>query len=208
MKALIFDYNGVLADDLEIHVESYDQAFRKYGIVNGGELIRRNIHLSTRDKIKLVLNQNQRQDVDETEVLKEKLRLYNQAVSERDILFPEAREVIPELAKRYKLGIVTSTSGALFDAAYPKELVIYFGTILTLEDFKKPKPDPESLLLASRRLNIKPEHCGYIGDTPEDVEAAHNAGMKAIGITTGFYSREDLRKADVVVANLRELLSI
>ena len=208
MKALIFDYNGVLANDLEIHIESYDQAFRKYGITNGAGLVRGNIHLSTKDKIRLVLSENQRADVDENEILKEKVRLYTQAVSEKDILFPDVREVIPELAKRYKLGIVTSTSRVLFDAACPREFAIYFGTILTLEDFQKPKPDPESLLLASQRLNIKPEYCGYVGDTPEDIEAALSAKMRAIGITTGFHSDDDLRRANIIVSNLKELLSI
>ena len=214
MKALIFDVNGVLTDDLKIHVDVYDQVFRKYGITNGGELIRQNIYLSTKGKVEFVLKENRRTDLDPDKIVKEKAQLFEETIRGRDILFPEVREVIPQLAAKYRIGnkcglaIVTSQIRRQLEASLPKDVLKYFPVIVTQEDAKKPKPDPESLLLAGRNLGLEPRECAYIGDTPEDIEAAHRAGMYAIGITTGFHTEQELRAGDLIVKSLKDLLSI
>jgi len=208
MKALIFDVNGVLTDDLTIHVDVYDQVFRRYGITNGGQLIRENIYLSTKGKVEFVLKENGRADLSADSLVKEKAELFEQTIEGRDILFPEVREVIPKLAGKYILGIVTSQIRRQLEASFPLEVLKYFPVIITQEDAKRPKPDPESLLLAARRLSLEPRDCGYIGDTSEDIEAAHRAGMYAIGITTGFHTEQDLRQANLVIKSLKDLLSI
>jgi len=55
----------------------------------------------------------------------------------------------------------------------------YFAVVAGLEDVSRPKPDPEGLLLAARRLGVAPSGCVYVGDSEVDVEAAHRAGMTA-----------------------------
>jgi len=65
MKALIFDVNGVLTDDLRIHIDVYDQVLRRYEITNGGQLVRQNIYLSTKGKIEFVLKENRRTEYEQ-----------------------------------------------------------------------------------------------------------------------------------------------
>ncbi len=55
----------------------------------------------------------------------------------------------------------------------------YFDAVIGLEDVGEPKPDPEGLLLAARRLGILPSRGVYVGDSDVDVEAGHRAGMTA-----------------------------
>lgn len=55
----------------------------------------------------------------------------------------------------------------------------YFDTVLGLEDVSRPKPDPEGLLQAVRRLGATPSRGVYVGDSEVDVEAGHRAGMTA-----------------------------
>ena len=54
-----------------------------------------------------------------------------------------------------------------------------FDVVVGLEDVRTPKPDPEGLLLALRRLGVTPSRAVYVGDSEVDVEAGHRAGMTA-----------------------------
>jgi HAD superfamily hydrolase (TIGR01509 family) len=55
----------------------------------------------------------------------------------------------------------------------------YFGAVVGLEDVAAPKPDPEGLLKAVRRIGVSPSRAVYVGDSEVDVEAGHRAGMTA-----------------------------
>jgi HAD superfamily hydrolase (TIGR01509 family) len=55
----------------------------------------------------------------------------------------------------------------------------YFSAVVGLEDVATPKPDPEGLLKATRRLRVAPSRAVYVGDSEVDVEAGHRAGMTA-----------------------------
>ncbi|MFR5600936.1 MAG: HAD family hydrolase [Lachnospiraceae bacterium] len=54
------------------------------------------------------------------------------------------------------------------------------------------KPDPTGALLMAEELEVKPEHCLYLGDTNTDMETGIGAGMDTVGVTWGFRSREEL----------------
>ncbi len=58
--------------------------------------------------------------------------------------------------------------------------------VLTREDVQSPKPDPEIYLLASRRLEVSPEECLVVEDSPNGVRAAVAAGMNVIAFATPF----------------------
>ncbi len=58
-------------------------------------------------------------------------------------------------------------------------LAPFFRVVVGLEDVSEPKPDPEGLLLAARRLGVAPSRAVYVGDSDVDVEAGRRAGMTA-----------------------------
>ena len=91
-----------------------------------------------------------------------------------------------------------------------KGFVDYFNVIITQELTEKHKPNPEPLLLACQKLNIKPEEAVYVGDRIIDFETAKNAGMDFIGILSGGTSKEEFEKAGVkkIIKSLSDLLSI
>lgn len=55
----------------------------------------------------------------------------------------------------------------------------YFSVVVGLEDVDEPKPDPEGLLKAVRRLGVAPSRAVYVGDSEVDMEAGRRAGMTA-----------------------------
>jgi HAD superfamily hydrolase (TIGR01509 family) len=87
-------------------------------------------------------------------------------------------------------------------------LLRYFSTVVTFDDVKKPRPDPEAMELVLKKLNIREKNnCLYIGDTVADIRFAKNSGVKIACITTGPQPRSSLEKEkpDYIVNNLREL---
>ena len=72
------------------------------------------------------------------------------------------------------------------------------------------KPDPATVFDVMKSFDVKPEECIYIGDSNVDIKTARNAGVKSIGVTWGFRSREELQAegADTIVSNVSELKKI
>jgi phosphoglycolate phosphatase-like HAD superfamily hydrolase len=75
------------------------------------------------------------------------------------------------------------------------------------EDAPRRKPHPAPLRMALGKLRAQPHACVYIGDAPEDIEMAHRAGVRAIGVLGGSPVPERLRAAspDALIETIREL---
>jgi len=72
------------------------------------------------------------------------------------------------------------------------------------------KPDPTLTLMAINAMNLAKEHILYVGDTRVDMQTAHNAGLKSVGVTWGFRSQKELEDhhADFIIRTPKELLSL
>jgi phosphoglycolate phosphatase len=128
----------------------------------------------------------------------------------RDLLFPQTRTVIPTLAKTHRLGIITNSTHAAIDMVLPQELRACFDEIITYEQIALPKPHPSSILELLTRWKMPASECAYVGDAKNDMVFAKNAGVIAVGITTGECTADELREAgaDRVVDSLSGLLDI
>lgn len=80
-----------------------------------------------------------------------------------------------------------------------------FEAIVTGDDVKHGKPDPEVFLLAARRLGVEPSRCVVVEDAPPGIEAARRAGMASIGLASKGRTRAELAAADLVVDSLEDL---
>jgi 2-haloalkanoic acid dehalogenase type II len=90
--------------------------------------------------------------------------------------WPEAAEVLVELASRFRIGVITNCSQDLGLEAVSR-LGIEFDVILTAERAGYYKPAPEIYAMAMTRIREAPEHILYIAGSPYDVRGAANAGM-------------------------------
>lgn len=123
---------------------------------------------------------------------------------------PYAKEVLDTLKKQgYKIGIITNKKRStapfsLKDNNFP------YDTLVTTDDVKKRKPDPESVYKACKAMRLEPKHCLVIGDSVYDIETAKNSGSASCGITTGISSAIELKEAgaDYVINDLKEILDI
>ncbi|MBD3391980.1 MAG: beta-phosphoglucomutase family hydrolase [Chitinivibrionales bacterium] len=202
----IFDWDGVIIDSAAQHEKSWELIaaeegfllpeghFRKgFGMKN--ELIIPNILEWTTDRSQIARLSGRKEE------------LYRQVVRGEKIgPLPGVMEFLEFLQS---LGIpcaIGSSTGRenidmLMSAA---GLAPYFETIITGEDVSEGKPDPQVFLLAAQGLGCRPSDCVVFEDAPAGIAAAHNGGMKAVGVATTHPAYE-LTDAEIVVQRLDEL---
>ncbi len=121
---------------------------------------------------------------------------------------PGARNVLRTLDRRFKLALVSSGSRTRVRRQLREHNVsAMFLTKVCSEDAPKRKPHPAPLRMALDNIRALPKTSVYIGDAPEDIEMAHRAGMRAIGVLGGSPVPERLRAAspDALIETIREL---
>ena len=83
-----------------------------------------------------------------------------------------------------------------------------FNLILTGDEVHSDKPNPEIYLKTAKKLNLNPEECVVVEDSPPGILAAKNANMKVIALQTPFFDKKDLSNADIIITNLSEIKTI
>lgn len=100
--------------------------------------------------------------------------------------YPGVETMLARLSSALKMGVVTSAprwyTETLLNEHFPE---IRIDTVVTYDDVRRLKPDPEPVILALDRLAVRPERSVYIGDQPEDMQAAHTARVAFIGAAWG-----------------------
>jgi HAD superfamily hydrolase (TIGR01509 family) len=123
-------------------------------------------------------------------------------------LQPGAMNVLRTLDRRFKLALVSSGSRARVRKQLREHNVSsMFLTKVCSEDAPRRKPHPAPLRMALEKLRARPQTSIYIGDAPEDIEMAHRAGVRAIGVLGGSPVPERLRaaSADALIETIRDL---
>jgi HAD superfamily hydrolase (TIGR01509 family) len=126
--------------------------------------------------------------------------------------FPHTGAVLRLLhACRIRIGIVTSTPQKnirdkmkILDQAGVADLV---EVVISAGDTERKKPYPDPLVLCQERMGLDAYACAYVGDTSMDIAAGRAAGMKTIGVLTGFDSRDDLlqENPDRIIDSISDL---
>ncbi|MGB9674876.1 MAG: HAD family hydrolase, partial [Nanopusillaceae archaeon] len=110
--------------------------------------------------------------------------------------------------KKYKLGLVTSNTRRVTTEIL-KKLGIFglFEAIITREDIKNPKPDPDPYIMVLKLINLSPLEVIAIEDSVYGIISAKRAGLNAIGVASGVNKKRELMNAgaSMVFKNLKEL---
>ena len=123
-------------------------------------------------------------------------------------LISGARRVLGQLARRHKLGLVTSGDrDRVFRQLREYQFTRHFKARVCGGDLAEKKPHPAPLLLALKKMRLRAEECVYVGDTPQDMEMSRAAGVRTIGVVGPFPTEKQLRaaKPEFLLESLREL---
>lgn len=122
---------------------------------------------------------------------------------------PGVNEGLYYLKGSFDLALVTaSTTDQLNIVLNKNKWDNIFDLRISHDDFTKSKPDPESFLLAAKKLNVLPEECIVIEDSKNGVLAGKNAGMLVIAIKAGNKHPQDISKADIIVDTFYDVKSL
>jgi HAD superfamily hydrolase (TIGR01509 family) len=114
-------------------------------------------------------------------------------------IYPDTKRTLKQLAS-YKKAIITNTPTDCARQILKKfDIVQYFEAIITSDDVRKAKPDPEIVFTACKRLGVTPKTALLVGDTESDVKAGRAAGCTVVGLNIA---------ADIMIQKLSELTDL
>jgi HAD superfamily hydrolase (TIGR01509 family) len=181
IKAVLFDLDGVLVDSFEAWFRVFNDTLVHFGHTPiTRKTFGKSWGTSTQEDTRLFMPER---TVDEVRAYLEEV--YDRYAEKYITVNPDAKLILGSIAgKKVKLACVTNSHGQMtrriLDA---KGLSGYFDTVVTADDVTHPKPAPDMLFLACRRLGVRPGETAYIGDTGYDIDAG-----KAAGCITVLYS--------------------
>ena len=217
MDAVIFDLDGTLIDSIDIYFMIVENTLER-------------LHLPAVSRSRILA-------AAESEDFKWELVLPQEALNRKETIIDEAWAIINEIAPQMfadntdliqgadhmikyvvsngmKIGLVTSTRRQhLKNKMQPLEnagVAKLFEAIITSDDVEKRKPAPDPLIACAKQLDLQPASCVYVGDTATDVKAGKAAGMRTVGVLTGFDDYESLNqeKPDAIINSVQNLSAV
>lgn len=206
IKAVIFDIDGTLVDNLAFHEKAWLQFCRKRGIVlTAKEFRKRLFGKNNQEILEMVFCRRLTKDQIKR-YADEKEALYRKFYASR-IRPLKGFKRLMNRAKQCGLKVAVASCAPIRN----REFVFHhlcldgkFDAVIGDEDIRRGKPDPEIYLKAAKKLGVSRKRCLVFEDSPAGVESARKAGMKVIGVLTG-YSRNALKRAAATIKNFDEI---
>lgn len=204
IRAVIFDWDGVVVDSSAHHERSWEILAARRGLPLPADHFKRGFGKKNNVIIPDLGWATGTPEVDA--LAREKEEIYRSLVREQGIEpLPGVRELLAALGERgIPCAIGSSTERANLDL--PLDLMGlrgFFRVIVSGEEVVHGKPDPSIFLLAAERLGCTPADCVVIEDALVGIEAAHRAGMRVIAVATT-NSLDTLAAADDAIASMTE----
>jgi pyrophosphatase PpaX len=203
-KYLLFDLDGTLIDSLPVIRQTFEHVYKEMGLPWEAEQIMETVGLPLIEVCRRFGGERQQEMFD-------RYLHYQEAIHDQQIRgFPGAAECLAELKrKNYSLGVVTAKRRRLaLRGLRLSGMADFFSVVVAMEDTTRHKPDPEPVLKAMAELNADPLFTVFIGDSPFDIAAGKNAGVKTIGVTWGMAKEERLlaHQPEFLATNWEQLL--
>jgi HAD superfamily hydrolase (TIGR01509 family) len=196
LPAFIFDLDGTLVDSVYQHVMAWHAALRECGFDLSVWRIHRRIGMSGGLMIRALARELD-MPLDESainrlgELHEQEFRRRIPSISP----LPGARELLAELRER-EIPYILATSGTQANAGPMLELLGRADEkIITREDVKRAKPDPDLFLAAAEKLHVKDVEAMVVGDSVWDMLAARRANFLGVGVLSGGYGQQELEQA-------------
>lgn len=210
-KGVFFDMDGVLYDSMGYHADAWSNAFRHFGIDFPPEKVYQNEGRTYSSTINLVYRHNEKRDATKVEI--------DQIYSKKTELIDAFPDAIPfkgakSLMERLKkLGVAIWVVTGSSQEKYLQALIDDFEGLISMEqiisgnDVKHGKPNPEPYLTALRKSGFRSGEVIVIENAPLGIQSAKAAGIFTIAVNTGILKDSDLWEsgADVVIQDLKEL---
>ncbi|MGZ8520736.1 MAG: HAD family hydrolase [Candidatus Binatia bacterium] len=214
LRAVIFDFNGIIVDDEPIHFELFQKVLAEEGIeLTNDAYYARYLGFDDRGAFSFGYREHDRplSQLKLAELIARKAVYYQEAIRNHVAIFPGVKKLVADLAQSLPLAVA---SGALRNEIETilttANLIHHFKVVVSAEDVERGKPEPDIFLQALAALNahdgkpIQAKQCVVIEDSKEGIKGARRAGMKCLAVTNS-HAAELLGEANLIVKSLEEV---
>ncbi|HPS54626.1 MAG TPA: HAD family phosphatase [Sedimentisphaerales bacterium] len=213
LKAVIFDFDGVITDSEILHFRTFNQITSKFGFeIDKKSYYKDFLGLSDNDVFTMLKKEKLLNDDAPSveEMIKQKNQLFEQLAKEDGCIIEGVRDFL-NMLKQNSIPLAICSGALLSEIMLILEdakLADMFETIVSADQVKKGKPAPDGFLMALKRLNAKqyPEinanECVVIEDAHWGLRAAIAAGMHRVAVTNSYDYDQLAPLAEMTVKNL------
>ena len=207
IRAVVFDFDGVLADSEPLHFRALRELLATLGVaLSAADYYEKYVGFDDVGVFEALAAEHgwPLTEARVAALVAEKSRIFDGLMATADVLFPAASRCVERLAAVLPLGIASGAlkheiQGVLRRAGLER----HFRFIVAAGDTPVSKPAPDPYLLAAWRHGLPPEACVAIEDTRQGLASARAAGLRTVGISTTYPARQ-LLGAEAVVTSLDE----
>lgn len=218
IKAIFFDFNGVIIDDETIQMKAYREVLRPHDIELTEEAYFSALGMDDRTFVRAMFERAKKplNDTVWQSVLEQKTAHHREMIEDQLPIFPGVITFLKATSRHFSLGLVSMANKTEIGYVFQRAgLTPLFSVVVTAEDASACKPDPSCYVTGLAKLNAKRQHerllpllpgeCLAIEDSPPGIQSARAAGMRTLGVTNTV-SEEALRAvgADVVTKSLAD----
>lgn len=206
IKALVFDFDGLILNTEVPAFESWQMVFRDHGADLELALWQSNIGtvdlFDTVEHLEMLVGRS----LDRAAVLEQR-QAYKDALCTDLVVLPGVRELMDAATEAgLPLGLASSSDRAWIRHWLERhDLARYFSCVRTRDDVANPKPAPDLYLSAAEGLGVQPEHCVALEDSQNGLRAALAAGMRCVVVPTAITAELDYAGAALRLTSLAEL---
>jgi len=215
LRAIIFDMDGVICDSEPLHMQAFQEILKREGImITDQEYYDKYLAHDDRGSFDAALSAHQRPAVDVKRMnalLTAKARAFDELMKERMIIYPGVDAFVKKASQKLSLALASGARRLEVEYVLKKAKIRdVFSAIVSADEVKNGKPQPESFLRALELMNqsrldgtseIQASETLVIEDSPRCIKTANGLGMKTVGMATS-YKPEELKDAHLVIDTL------
>lgn len=208
ISAVIFDLDGTLIDSEPIHMASWNQILKPFGVTYSFEAYKSCVGIGDFEFASATVRQH-RLAADPQQLVQLKIALYRDLVRNVDLREGVAELLVALQEKGVKLAVASSESSAVIrEILGNKGIDRYFSAVIGSDRVRRKKPDPECYLLAMEELNVTAAEALAIEDSTAGVQAACNAKIPVIAVPHRFTKGATFPGALFIANSFAEVASI
>jgi beta-phosphoglucomutase len=200
-KAFILDLNGTMIDDMQYHANAWYEILNdelQAGLIM--EEVKKQMYGKNEEVLQRIFGKNYFTHEEMRALSLEKERRYQKVYAPHLKLVKGLAQFL-EQCKQHNILLAMGTAAIPFNIDFTLDTLHirhYFSAIVSADDVSASKPDPETFIKAAQLLHIDFSNCIVFEDAPKGIEAAINAGMQSVVITTMHSEKEFTRYNNIL----------